>query len=155
MDAESLGASLQFNARALDLVLDGITHEDTLVQPPCGNCVNWVLGHILAHRNLMLAALGAEPVWDRGMESRYVRGSEPVRGEGPGVERLGRLREELERSRERLAQALRQASEQDLARPAGSGTVGRQLLFLALHEAYHIGQVGLLRRLGGKEGAVG
>jgi len=36
----------------------------------------------------------------------------------------------------------------------GNKTVGNQLAFFQFHEAYHAGQVGLLRRLAGKEGAL-
>ena len=36
--------------------------------------------------------------------------------------------------------------------PDGSDTVGGMLRFLAWHEAYHPGQLGLLRRLAGKPG---
>lgn len=37
--------------------------------------------------------------------------------------------------------------------PAGN-TRGRQLEFLQFHEAYHVGQVGLLGRLLGKDDAI-
>jgi uncharacterized damage-inducible protein DinB len=45
-------------------------------------------------------------------------------------------------------------TEEHLAASAGKETVGDQLAFLQFHEAYHIGQAGLLRRLAGKDGAI-
>ncbi|MCH9008517.1 hypothetical protein IIA29_11025 [candidate division KSB1 bacterium] len=33
-------------------------------------------------------------------------------------------------------------------------TVGEKLSFLHFHETYHLGQIGLLRRLAGKEGVI-
>ena len=36
--------------------------------------------------------------------------------------------------------------------PDGSATVAGALGFLAWHESYHLGQLGLLRRLAGKPG---
>jgi uncharacterized damage-inducible protein DinB len=49
-------------------------------------------------------------------------------------------------------------TEADLAKPFGrtlpdgSDTIGGALRFLAWHEAYHLGQLGFLRRLAGKPG---
>lgn len=52
MDAATLKLLYGFNYMALQRNTAGLSHEDSLVQPqPAGNCLNWVLGHILAHRN--------------------------------------------------------------------------------------------------------
>ena len=41
--------------------VDDLTHEDSLLQPPFrGNCLNWVLGHIVVHRDKALVTLGEQ-----------------------------------------------------------------------------------------------
>jgi hypothetical protein len=58
-------------------------------------------------------------------------------------------------------EAITAASEHDLAQPGGRGPGGVELdvahrtAFLQFHEAYHIGQLGLLRRIAGHERAIG
>ena len=154
MVAPLLLSAIGFDTRALHLNLDGLTHEDSLLQPPSGNCINWLLGHILRHRNLMLEALDAPRVWSEEAQKRYDRGSDPIRGEESGVVRLEVLREELDRSADHLRAALAEIGEEALQAPRGTSTVAQWLLFLALHEAYHVGQIGLMRRLAGREGAI-
>ena len=45
---------------------EGITHENSLCQPPFrGKCLNWVLGHLAQYQDQVLAVLGAEPVMGR------------------------------------------------------------------------------------------
>jgi len=157
MDTESLIHLVSFPNRALTLNLEGFTHEESLAQPAGGgNCVNWLLGHVLAHRDLMLRALGEPPVWTDADAERYGRGSAPVTGEDEGVERLETLRELLDRAHERVLEAIRRGGDDRLAEPApqGNRTLGQYLGFLAEHEMYHAGQVALLRRAAGKEGAI-
>ena len=59
----------------------GLDNADTLLQLPFrGNCFNWVVGHIVAHRDKMLVALGKDPILDEDEAQVYARGSEPVTG---------------------------------------------------------------------------
>ncbi len=54
-----------------------------------------------------------------------------------------------------MLSALGRLTSERLAEPANEkSTVGEQLGFLAFHEGYHAGQVAILRRLLGKEGAI-
>jgi hypothetical protein len=155
MDPHVLVSAIGFNTRAMHLNLEGLTHEDCLLQPPSGNCINWLLGHILRHRNLMLEALAAPSVWSAEAQRRYDRGSAPIRGEESVVVALEVLRWELDRSGEHLSSALAEVDVEAIQASSGTSSLGQRLVFLALHEAYHMGQVGLLRRLAGKEGAIG
>jgi uncharacterized damage-inducible protein DinB len=157
VDAASLAFLVGFSNRALSLNLEGLTHDDALVQPAGGgNCVNWLLGHLLVHRNRMLEALGEPPSWTSPRQGRYDRGSEPITGEGEEVERLETLREELDRAHQRVMEAIQRAGDGKLAepRPGSQGTVGQFIGFLAVHEGYHAGQVALMRRAAGKEPAI-
>src|SRR5208337_2223008 len=72
------------------------------------------------------------------------------------------LRGWLADSQQQLIAALAAISEETLSlpvpealrRPPLTGTVGEALARLAFHEGYHNGQIGLLRRLAGKPGAI-
>ncbi len=62
------------------LGLDGVTHEESLIQPdPAGNCMNWVVGHLLAIYDNILPLLGQRPVLPAAAQKRYDRGSKPIR----------------------------------------------------------------------------
>ena len=83
----------------------------------------------------------------------YARGSDGLR-DLSRARPLTEILADLRRTQERLLGRLGRLSDADLAEPVKDGTVGSQLAFLHFHEAYHAGQVGLLRRLLGKEGAI-
>ena len=60
----------------------GMTHEESLMQLPFGgNCMNWVLGHIVSSRTRIEAILGAPLTLSDADITRYKRGSEPVMGD--------------------------------------------------------------------------
>ena len=57
-----------------------LTHEDSLLQLPFrGNCLNWVLGHMLSNRDAILGWLGEAPVGGE-RAARYRQESDPVTG---------------------------------------------------------------------------
>jgi len=160
MDAETLRHMFSFATRALGANLDGFTEEEALAQPPGGgNCVNWIVGHIIVHRNHMLRALGHEAVWGADADARYDRGSPPVTGADDALP-LAELTGALERSRDAVLAALDAATDEQLAASPASasgsaaGTIGRRLALLMVHEGYHAGQVATLRRIGGRAGAI-
>lgn len=157
MDAATLKLLYGFNYMALQRNTEGLSHEDSLVQPqPAGNCLNWVLGHILAHRNDIMKLLGEGPAWEPERAVRYGRGAPPLT-DGAEATPLDELQATLAASQERLNAALDGATPERLAEPREGRmvkNVGESLAFLQFHEAYHVGQVALLRRAAGKEGAI-
>lgn len=159
MEAESLKRMFGLSARAVEANLEGFTHEESLRQPPGGgNCVNWIVGHLLVHRDRILKALGAEPVCAPDMVARYDRGSPPILEDGPAVVRLETMRELLATSHHRVEAALDAADAELLAREvpfrAARGTVEAVTGLLLVHEGYHAGQLGTLRRVAGRAGAI-
>jgi hypothetical protein len=80
-----------------------------------------------------------------------IRGAgDPFGGHDPGATWPDVPPEDWPATRERLRESLRQASalsvSEDPDRPTwGEGTVGKNLLQIAIHTAYHIGQIALLR----------
>jgi len=135
--------------------VEGLTHEDSLIQPPFrGNCLNWVLGHIAVHRGLMVKALGGEDPVSEDLRRRYGNASEPVRGAADAPYSLEQLLAELKGLKEGIEQRLEGRTVADLEAVVDverGTTAGSRLAFLAWHEAYHVGQTELLRQLAGKD----
>ena len=160
--ADTLKMLYGMNKWALGVNTEGIGHEESLAAPPRGgNCANWVVGHIVATRNVVLSLVGAEAVLDKETAALYERGSAPMT-DPTRARRFEELLADFERAQARLEAALDRASDQLLAAPVpegapkvGDGLVGSTLAMLQFHEAYHVGQTGLLRRLAGKPGAIG
>lgn len=154
MSVEALQKLFDINHRALELNVKGLSHEESLIQPPRGgNCLNWVAGHVVANRNFILGLVGEQPIWSEAEMEPYKRGSAPIR-DGSRARKFEQIVADFTRAQERLRAGLGRLTEQDLARKKGDESVGDSLRFLQFHEAYHIGQMGLLRRMAGKEGAI-
>ncbi len=131
-----------------------LTHEDSLIQPPFrGNCLNWVLGHLVENHDDILETLGEPRLFDNQLD-RYKRESEPMRREDEGTIRLEDLLAWLERGQVQISALLDQADESTLARVLTFGerkvTVAERVFFLYFHETYHVGQTELFRQLTGK-----
>jgi len=147
----------QLNSFVLERNLAGVTQEESLRHPAeGGNCINWVLGHILTTRNAIHGLLGDEPLWPADRAARYARGSDAIRGAGAGVLPIAELVRDLDTSNARLSAAFERTTDGDLTRPSAESdaSVGDMLVTLAFHEAYHAGQLGVLRRVAGKAGAI-
>ena len=155
MDGQAIAKIFEASHKTLTLNLEGITHEESLRAPePGGNSLNWVLGHLLYHRNVVMKLLNQPPVWDPEKAARYARGSAPL-GPGDNPQTLESIRAELDRSQAPLVAALRACTEEELAAPGGKGDPLIQgLLQLGFHEGYHGGQISMLRRFLGHAGAI-
>ncbi len=136
---------------------EGLTHSDSLLQLPFrSNCLNWVLGHIIVHRDKVLEMLGERPILSEGEKKLYEQGSEPITEGEPAVS-LERLLKALEETQERIVATLKQVTADRLEARAEEGrerTVGERLEFLQWHETYHSGQLEILRQLAGKNDAI-
>ena len=134
---------------------EGLSQADTLIQPqPSGNCMNWVLGHILESQVTMLTVLGGiSPVDPAGL-AIYKRESEPVTANRPGVLPVESLLEGVNSVHAALVAYLAEMSDADFSREIQQGerkfTLGGRFLFLHFHYTYHVGQLELLRQLAGR-----
>jgi DinB superfamily len=162
MTGNELAAMYEFSYGAIKRNLDGVTNEESLAQPPgAGNCLNWVLGHIVVARNTIMTLAGGAPMVGDDVAAHYRRGSNPLRP-GDKVPDLGTLRGLLRDTQHQLVPTLAALSDDALAQPVPeqlrqpplTGSIADALLRLHYHEGYHNGQIGLLRRLVGKEGAI-
>jgi uncharacterized damage-inducible protein DinB len=141
--------------------VDGLTQEETLVQPqPGGNCLNWVVGHLLAVYHQVLPLLEQEPVLPTSVLQRYARGSVPIRNPADAVD-ISALMTAWDECCKRVDAGLAALPILKLATPAPMSptnnpdeTIGSLLNTVCWHQAYHSGQTGILRRLAGKPGAI-
>ena len=147
-----------FNLRALHLNCEGWTHGESIVGPePAGNSANWTLGHILANRSYILKLIDETPLWSEADGEPYER----ERDAEPFDPATGRswesMRADLETTQEKIRAGLARLTPEKLAvkkKSEDRRILGEQLHFLAFHEGYHAGQLGLLRRLLGLPGAI-
>lgn len=134
-----------------------VTHEESLRRPePAGNSLNWILGHLVATRSAFLRVLGAEPVWSEAECRPYDRHAPPFRDMSE-ARPLAEIWRAYDLTQERLLEVIPKLTPERLAEtvppeaPGGpTGTVGKLLVTLGMHDAYHTGQTGILRRLLGK-----
>jgi uncharacterized damage-inducible protein DinB len=162
MNKELLSIQLGYTHYVLKKNTEGLTHEQSLQLPrPGGNCLNWVIGHILAARNDFLEALGEERVWTEEQAEPYKRGGKPMT-DGSEAHEFESLLGDLDTTQERLMNGLQRFDPERLASPAPfspvnneNETMGSLFAGLTFHESYHAGQTGVLRRVMGLEGVLG
>lgn len=140
------------NADYVQTHLNGLTHADALVQPPAqGNCILWILGHIVCYRNYILQALGQPPALPEAQAKRFARGSAAVLADEPGLTPLADLFSAYQASQTTVLEALRHLTPEQAAEVITQGdfTMPRGDLVMSYmrHEAYHAGQFELLREI--------
>ncbi|MEO8433157.1 MAG: DinB family protein [Acidobacteriota bacterium] len=150
MDTASFPRLFANSQKALMKNLEGITHDESLIQPIAGNCLNWVVGHLVWGRNKILEILKEPPAIAKETAERYKRGSDPMQSAGEATP-FADLLSALERSQKQVQEALAPDSQKA---PALTPEDSENLGTLFFHEGYHVGQTGILRRLIGKEGAI-
>jgi uncharacterized damage-inducible protein DinB len=157
VNASALIKAIQRNQWVIQAQTEGLDHAASVQQLPFrGNCMNWVVGHIAAHRDRMSAALNLEPALDSIQTARYARGSAPVTDAADSV-RLEQMLETLAQQTDRLTSALAAVTPEvlDAVYDAERGdTVGDRVEFLIWHETYHVGQLEMLRQLAGTDDAI-
>ena len=152
--AETLADYFGLTCRVIKRQLDGVTHQESLVQPPFrGNCLNWVLGHIVMSRAAVLTTLEETLPWSEEDAARYQRNSSPITSPEQALP-LTQLQALLEESQTRILAGLARATSEFLAAKVAEETRAEQIAFAHWHETYHVGQLELLRQLAGKDDKV-
>jgi len=163
MDKHTLLAGYGVSQNLIAGNTGGVSHEDSLRQPSkAGNCMNWIAGHLLDARGTILGLLGGKPFLTAEEAALYKRGSGGIKPGGQAV-RFERLSEGLALTAGQLAEKLQAASQAFLDEnldipnfPIPMQTKARwaYLTLFLFHEGYHAGQLGISRRLLGKESFV-
>ncbi len=159
MLAELLKKQFSFCHYLLRANVDGITHAASLVRPePAGNCLNWIVGHIVSSRSSFLPLLGQEELWDAAKAAPYKRDADPS-SESFDPIGLDEILADLDRTQARLLTGLPSLTPDRQGEPSPINpfhqkqeTIGGLFIGLAFHEAYHVGQTGILRRMAGLGG---
>ncbi|MEP7293683.1 MAG: DinB family protein [Chloroflexota bacterium] len=158
VDPEVLIYLFNTNASALHRQLAGLTHEESLLQLPFrGNCLNWVLGHIVESRAELMSLIGIEPIWAEERWAQYGQGSEPIMAENSAtaVDFASMLRD-YDSAQEQIAAWLHTKTLADMNAPSDrpDRSWGQRISFFAWHEGYHVGQTEQLRQLAGRNDRV-
>src|ERR1700719_4871723 len=73
--------------KVVTLNVDGLPQADSLTQPrPAGNCLNWVVGHLVCVYQHVLPMLEQRPVMKAGALERYDRCSPPIKDADEAME---------------------------------------------------------------------
>jgi len=138
---------LEMNKRVLNINLEGLSHEESLVAPAGGgNNINWILGHMIISRDDIREILGMGKVCDEAFAEKYARGTSTI-----AADKAIKLDELLKRFNDSQLSIEEAVGKTDFSEREKEL---KTLTFLAFHEAYHTGQTGLLRRIAGKSGAI-
>jgi hypothetical protein len=152
MHLDYLQHQFQLTSKALEYNLDGISDEESFIYAESGgNTVNWVVGHIIATRDTLLERVNTQQVLTASERTRYQRGSEPIEKYDEGIIQLSRMRGDLGKSNTIMTEMFDKLENGEI--PLNE-ELGIEIAGILFHEAYHVGQVAILRRFLGKEGVI-
>jgi hypothetical protein len=130
--------------RVLKTNLQGITHADSIKHIENCNSINWLVGHIVVSRNGVLSLMELPPIAGEKLKAVYERGSKMMTDMG-NAENLDALVKLFDESQQRILDGVTKTYSDEII---------DRLIFLGFHEGYHVGQIGTMRKLLGKEGAI-
>lgn len=158
-------ATLRYQAglvhKVVHINVAGITQQESLINPePEGNCLNWVLGHLVCIYNNAMPLVGQEALPKPEKLKRYDRGSAPLRNASEAME-LSELLSIWDEACKRVDAGLSTLTPETLDARAPfspsndpNETMRSLISTVLFHQAYHAGQLGVLRRVAGKPGAI-
>ena len=154
VNKEQLIDGFALNLSLIRRQCDGLEHEDSLRQPPFrGNCLNWVLGHILVGRDRVLHLLGEKPTLSTEEKKHYETNSDPITEDSEENLELADLLARLRSAQEHISTGLQRATPEDLSKAIDienpTVTIGKEIFGLYFHDTYHTGQTELLRQMAG------
>ena len=143
------------NHEMIQMHVKDITQAESMLQLPFeGNCLNWVVGHILDTYSICLEWLG-EPVIRSEAEARtYGYGSEPLTDIAKAydlIDMLKRLDLASNQIMVNLANLTPAEMEREIEIWRGKVSLIEALFFMQWHASYHTGQLEQLRELTGKK----
>ena len=147
-------AEFSRNKLILGRILADFTEEEMKRRAGGANPALWVLGHIAMVRLSLGRRIGLS-IETRCWESAFGKGSDPTVAL-PNVPKDSLLAE-IEAGHDLLMDQISSLSQEQLSAdsgrqyPDGANDVYGMMAFLAWHEAYHLGQLGLIRSCLGKQ----
>jgi DinB superfamily len=157
-ELEIIKAMFSRSAGIFEKTIDGIPDEQWFQQPAEeSNHLMWITGHVVVHRAVVPKILGMQ--WSAPWEKLFSRGS--IRAGQQNYPDPAAIRGAWKEVSQKLATALENASSEQLGDPAprgmpsDDGTMLGAISFFCLHEIYHVGQMGYLRKWLGHAQALG
>lgn len=148
-DLQTLANQFKFNNATYERTIQGIPPERWLIQPsPESNHLLWVVAHAAVTRAVAIRLLGGE--WSAPWQNLFTRGQNRV--DNAHYPSVGEVQQAWNEISGRLLSALPAASPElmgkpvEKGKPSIDGTVGGMIGFLCLHESYHLGQMGFIRK---------
>jgi hypothetical protein len=144
----------RFNDRFLGVLVDGFEEPDWRFRPEGGgNAAIWIVGHLAAVRRQIRRHLG-ENLPKVPWEDSFDMGVDPATIDSwpDPADLLADFHASGEPIEARLHAMTPEEASRELehAFPDGGNTMEGWLRFFYFHETYHLGQLGLLRRMRGK-----
>ena len=147
IDPQLLQAMYEDTYTMVKQQIDGLEHLESVHQSPFGgNCINWIVGHLVVARCNFLMMLDTPSIWDMTICRRFIPGSNPVTGLEDALP-FETLTAGLDRTQEQLMTALGGVSAEKLQVVNEDKTIGEHLAFYNAHEAFHAGELASLRRM--------
>jgi len=147
--AQSISEDYEFHTMLIHRFVDGITHEESLLQLPFRhNCMNWIFGHIVTNRSHVLETVAAKHSWRDEVRALYQTDTPPIKPDGASV-RVEKLVAYLDESVILLKSALEDMSDEQLEEThtnyRGEKTRYAHLTGFHWHESFHLGQLEVLK----------
>ena len=147
------------NSWIINKQVEGLSDEDGLLQLPFrGNCLNWVLAHVIVYRDEVINAFGEEGFLTPEQVARYEYDSEPVTEMGEHIIPLTKQVDIFNKQDELMLRLIEEAEEAKLNEEVDyAGTTGPiwdMVFYFYFHDTYHTGQFEYLRQLAGKDDKV-
>lgn len=146
--ATTLSTLFQMQTSFLQKAVLGISKEHAIARVnDSNNHIAWLTGHIISCRYMLGRMLGLE------VSEPFPKIFGNLRGLDENIEypSLDELMESLPIISSQLAEKLDSMSDGDMEKEAFGGKLIDIVEFLVYHEAYHIGQIGFLRKFWGYE----
>lgn len=154
-ELSAIASSYAFSQRTMEGLIQDFTPEDWAMCDACGHTPRWILGHLALCRSRVVSLMGL-PELPCPWSEAFLKGSSPANvPEGiPVQELLTTYRQAHEAMESQWESLCTEHMAQSCGRtlPDGTDRIADAIRFLAWHETYHLGQLGLLRRLAGKPG---
>ncbi|MCB2211961.1 DinB family protein [bacterium] len=158
MDAKDLLAMFGATEFTFSQNISDVTHEMSLIpSTEGGSSINFLVGHALRSRQSVLELFGAEVVIRNEELPQYVKGEDFSPEKALPLDELtAMMHESFSRMKRAFVKASQDSLDEELSDPflGQKVTRGRMAGLFSFHEAYHMGQVGLMRRLVGLGGKI-
>ncbi len=158
MDAKDLLALFGATEYTFKTNMSDVTHDLSLqTHKNGGSSINFLVEHMLWSRQRVLELLGLDTVIDRNELAMYAKGDEFDPDKALPIDDLqAMMTESFSRMKRGFVRTSQESLDEMLPEPflGQKVTRGRMIGLFSFHESYHMGQIGILRRVFGLPGMI-